>query len=207
MYFGNGVKLPIVFEQVLTRTASKGRSSFGSELATVAYNAYWQTWARLFEILYQDRFHPAVNPPLWLTEFKNNLKRKQGRRKHVDAGTSRKRFRFFLSHCKELRRSIEVLMLQKRSHNLTPGAIRMHIGESLWRQILEIPWGHSILGGEAFAEIPSTSRKKCPMISNLDSWTPRQLATALLAFESDLQYHTVEKKVANHGHRKSNRPQ
>jgi hypothetical protein len=198
MYFGDGVKLPFVFDQVLSKPRTKGRSAFDSELFTLGYNVYCQTWIRLFEILYQDTLHPAVNPPSWLTEFRDRLKRNVGGRRKRDTGTFNTRFTFFLKLCKGLRASIELVMLRARAKNENTEVTGRQVRETLWREIIKIPKGESILGGEAFLEIPYATTKKSPVIENLASWTPRQLAIALMAFESGLKYQTVEKRLARH---------
>jgi hypothetical protein len=205
MYFGEGVTLPMVFDQVLSRSASKGRSRFGSELSTLGYNAYRQTWIRLFEILYLNQFHPTVDSDSWLTGFKSALKRKSGRRRQQDARSFMKRFAFFLKHCEKLRDSIAAVVHRSRADNPMSNTIGMQIKTSLWKEIVTIPGGVSILGGEAFQEIPYATKRV--VIENLETWTPQQLAIALLAIESDMSYQTVERRVAREGRPTSNRPQ
>jgi hypothetical protein len=205
MYSKAGFDLPMVFRQVLSKTASKGRSTFSSELSTLGYSTYCQTWIRLFERLYQDRFHPAVNPPSWLAQFKDTFRRKTGRRRQEDAASFNERFTLLFRHCKKLQGSVEDIVLRVRREKSGAGITGKQVRENLWKEILEIPGGHSILGGEAFAEIPYATPRT--VIEDPRSWTPRQLAIALLAFESDLNYQTVEKRVARHGRPTSNKSQ
>jgi hypothetical protein len=205
-YFGNGITLPMVFDQVLSKVASKGRSRFSSELSTLGYKAYCQTWIRLFEILYLNQFHPAVNSDLWLTEFKNVLKRKRGRRRQEDARSFMKRFKFFFEHCEKLRDSIAIVVRRSPTRTSVTDAIGLKVKQSLWKEIAKIPGGVSILGGEAFLDIPYATKTKSPAIDNLESWKSRQLAIALLAIESGLNYQTVEKRVAKQGRLTSSRP-
>jgi hypothetical protein len=196
MYFGSGINLPMVFDQVLSKTGGKGRSTFGWELSTLGYNAYCQAWIHLFEILYLNRLHPAVNPPSWLAQFKNNLVRKRGRHRQENTESFKKRFKFFEKHCRKLRASIKAVTLQGRSGKVNTFVTAADVKKRLWRGIAKLPGGVSILGGEAFLLIPYGKRNKRGTMENLQSWTPRQLAIALLALESDLKYQTVEKKVA-----------
>jgi hypothetical protein len=205
-YFGEGLTLSKVFDLVLPQRASKQRSRFGSELSRLGYDAYRETWIRLFEILYLNQLHPAANSAPWLTEFRNALRRKRGRRKQEDAGPFMKRFNFFLNQCEKLRASVTAIADRLGAANTMTNATGRQVKESLWREIVEIPGGVSILGGEAFLEIPYATQGEVRRVENLKSWTARQLAIALLAFESVLTYQTVEKRVSNQGKPTSHKP-
>jgi hypothetical protein len=216
IYFGNGITFPMVFDQVLAKTTNKGRSRLGSELSRLGYDAYRQAWIQLFEILYLNQFHPSANPDSWLEKFKSALKRNPGRHKQEGEESFKKRFAFFLKHCEKLRCSIEPILRRSGTDQTAtatttptppPNAIEKQIKQSLWKEITKIPRGVSILGGEAFEEIPYSTENKHPKIENLKSWTSRQLAIALLAIESGLNYQTVGKKVAARRRPRSNRTQ
>jgi hypothetical protein len=57
----------------------------------------------------------------------------------------------------------------------------------------------SILGGEVFILIPYG---KGGTFEDPSSWTPKQVAIALLAFERRQKYHTIERKLRLAGPRK-----
>jgi len=205
IYFGNGLTLPTVFEQqvlsrtagqVLSKTPGKKRSTFRSELSTVAYNAFCATWIRLYKLLYLDTSHPSVRATAWIAQFERSLTRKPGRCKQEDDACFRKRFAVLLKHCSTLWNSIATVKHQEETKGSTTFVPDIEVRKRLWKEIAKVPGGVLILGGEAFLLIPYGTRERPGKVEDLESWTPRQLAIALLAIETESQYQTVEKRVS-----------
>ena len=192
-YFDNHVPLKRVFSDLLSTVAARGESTIKLKLAKEAYDAYKLTWLRLFRSLYLDQFDPRINPPEWLSDVEKafSSRRHSGRLKKDDEKQLRSRFKMLLEHCKRLHQQIAEHQA-KKSTEIEGG--RVHILRRYWKEILKIPGGISILGGEAFLEIPYAKQPKPPCLKDPTSWKPRQLASALLALELKQDYHTIERK-------------
>jgi|SRR5690348_907194 len=158
MYFGDGINLAEVFEQALSQTPGRGRSTFRSELQTLSYNAYCQAWVRLYEILYLNTSHPSVRPTLWLEAFQRRLARRAGRRKRGDEAFLKKRFKVLLEHCGRLWESVKAAREQESKLHKDSG-LSLEIRKRLCNQILKLPYGVSILAAKRFCK-PLMARAK-----------------------------------------------
>jgi hypothetical protein len=194
-FFDKHVTLERVFDDLISRPREKGESAVERKLASEAYDAYKMTWLHLFKSMHLDERDPRHEPPKWLEEMENEFKTKGqgGRPKKDETRKLERRFRLFLDHCGWLNREID--MYQKQTQSAIEGN-RVHVLRKFWREILKVPCGRAILGGEAFLNIPYGNQTTPVKLEDPTSWTPRQLAISLLAFEREQDYHTIERKVA-----------
>jgi len=193
VYFGNFMPLKRVFEDALSMAAAAKESTIRWKLAAEAYHAYKLTWLCVFRSLYLDQFDPRINPPEWLSNVEKTFSRRRppGRLKKDDDTQLRSRFKLLVGQCERLRREIGEHQAKK---SIETEGDHVHILRSFWKEILKIPGGVSILGGEAFLKIPYGKQGKPAKLEDLTTWKPRQLAIALLALERKQDYHTIERK-------------
>jgi hypothetical protein len=193
MYFEKCGPLRHIFDNVISKPSLKKENTIRWKLATEAYRAYQMTWLHLFRVQLLNQFDPRSNSPEWYSAMEKTFKsrRPSGRPKKDNDDQLRNRFELLLDLVTRLRRRIAEHQAKK---SFEAEGDRIYILRALWREILKIPGGGSILGGEAFLKIPYGKRNEPAKLEDPTSWKPRQLAVALLAFELGQAYQTIERK-------------
>jgi hypothetical protein len=196
IYFENFVPLRRVFDDAISKASAKRENTSRWKLATEAHRAYQMTWLRLFRVQFLNQVYPEINPPKWFSDMEKifNSRRPPGRpKKDNDDQLRSKRFNLLLDRAERLHQIIGDHLAKKPAENRSD---RVEVLRTFWRQILKVPGGISILGGEAFNKIPYGKQDEPAKLEDPTTWKPRQLAMALLAFEVGQAYHTVERKLA-----------
>ncbi len=199
-YFRQGISIKNAFQEIVWNAPRIGDTSFWARIAKAGHDAYWAAWMHLLDVVYGEHSWPEVNSQMtkWLGELKAIRKSSSsGRRKEVDAERENlsKRFQQLLQWC----RSIHKLVQQCNDDKLPMDQIRAKIFKQIYGQRND----HFILSGKAFAW--SLNRKE-PVLHDARSWTPPQLATALLALErGGLEYATVARKISARPNKKQSR--
>jgi len=198
MYSSLGVRIKDTFYEMLAVAPRKGMSTFRSELSKAVYNSYRHAWLHLEKELYLGKSHPAVDAFLskkWDTLWKNTTLRagrqKKGRKELV---STQSRFEQLLRVGEEIHSIVE----NGVDRGLPPNEIR----KIVYSRISDAPWAEYVFSSQdnhcAWKKIPYGRRIIC--LHDPGSWTPRQLAIALLALQSKKGYQTIEKKLANFSH-------
>jgi len=191
-----GKSLPHAFDEILW-TKAKSQNSTWSEFAKVSRAAYRGAWLMLFDRLYRNRVHTDVES--WFEAYKRDLDEARpetrlgrGRLPTAQREWLGKEFDRIFRHCKRVHRAAQKAV---QSSN-TPTDIRRAIWEEVSDTIQYLPKYGTIFSGEAFDKIESTGRSKPPQLHEPSSWTPRQLAIALLRFRIKYKYQTLQKHLA-----------
>lgn len=195
IYFTESRTLANIFDEAISKPRESGESALRSELMVQGYRAYKRAWLYLFQSMWRNQTHPAHNPPEWfrLVEKAFEQRRSPGRPKNVPQDQIRVRFDRLLKHTQKLRGTIAQYLKDKASQNR---GHRSDIVRTFWRDISKISGGQLILGGEAFIKIPYGKQDKPASLADPSTWNARQLAIALLAIETEQDYHTIERKLA-----------
>jgi hypothetical protein len=207
-YFEKFMPLSSVFDAAISKVPVKKRITIRSSLSSEAYLAYKSTWLLLFQSLYVDELDPRTNvekkgdppkldKPKWFVNMEQvfSSKRPPGQPKKDNKDQLQTRLNLLIDHCNNLRRQIIDILEEK---NIAAEGNHVGVLKALWKQILKIPGGALILGGEAFGKIPYGKRDKPAKLEDPDTWKSRQLAFALLAFELDQAYHSIARKFPEH---------
>jgi hypothetical protein len=190
-----------VFDEVLLQAPRKGDDTLKSQLANVGFTAFHQTWKHVLWQLYgESYYHPHGRE-----EFFQKLQRwnafPEHKRGRIARGREERqqllaRYEKLLGQCEGLHKMVcEATALVGREKGIRPSDIPDKVRMAKWPDVTHLHWGLAILGGEAFAEIPYGKREVHPKWENPDTWRPKHLAIALLAFERGQKYETVERKL------------
>jgi len=177
-YFGHELSLSRAFDEVVWAPPEKGQHSFWSRLAKAAYDAYWSAWMHLLKVVYCEQLFPEGNKQedLWLAELKASRRSRSsaGRRSEleVERKSFERRFNELLEWCTELRDLVEQRQQDKLSNEDNE--------KTVFQKSTGQRHGYNVLSGKAFCW---TKNRFDPVLHDPHTWTPKELASALLAVE------------------------
>ncbi len=192
-YFGHELSLSRAFDEVVWAAPEKGQHSFWSRLAKAGYDAYWSAWMHLLKVVYSEHLFPEGNKQedVWLAELKASRRSRSsaGRRSEleVERKSFERRFNELLQWCTDLHE----LVKQCRQDELSTQDIERKVFQTITGQRHD----HNVLSGKAFCW---TQNRFDPVLYDPQTWTPKELACALLALErySTIQaYDTVTRRI------------
>jgi hypothetical protein len=204
-YFSSGLSIGRSFDEIVwnpsdelphestrRRPRAKRSNSFWAQLARAGYEAYCEAWIHSLRINYLDHFFLSADKLLdpWLRKLKaaSLMADSAGRRAEVDAERKSllRRFDELSRWCQSLHRFVT----QCKLTNLSERDTRRQVFNRISGQRNDQP----VLSGKAFTLFPS---RTIAVLWDAQTWTPRQLATALLALERSREYETMERKIGS----------
>jgi hypothetical protein len=202
----DGLTLSQAFESVLWKKLEASGNSIWSEFVRLSSCAYREAWIQFFELCYAEHFHPVTNK--WLKQIKealvspgNNARRGRRANSKAENENLRRRYGVLLPNCRLIHEAAEhaVSSSEETAKNRRVLDIRKAIWDEVRKVMRGVPGDGYIFGGAAFERIPYGHAK----LHDPTTWKPHQLAIALLSFEREEAYQTIEKKIKPTG--KANR--
>jgi len=191
-YFGHGLSLPGSFNEVVWAAPEKGKHSPWALLAKAGYEAYWAAWTHLLDVVYGEHFLAEANEQtkIWIAELRASRRRmSRGRRKELEVERQSfcRRFGELMQWCRDLHDSVD----QWNGEKLSKDEIERRVFQKIGGQRHD----HNVLSGKAFFW---TNNRTNPVLHDSSTWTPTELATALIALErygTEQAYDTVARKI------------
>jgi len=178
IYVGHEMSLSRAFDEVVWAAPEKGQHSCWSRLAKAAYDAYWLAWMRILRVTYCEHLYPEGNKQedIWLAELKASRRSRScpGQRSEleVERNSFERRFNELLQWCTDL----QELVKQCKQDKLSKEDIEKKVFQTITGQRHD----HNVLSGKAFCW---TKNRFDPVLHDPQTWTPKELAFALLAVE------------------------
>jgi hypothetical protein len=193
------VTLAKAFDDVLWQKLRENGSTTWAELSRLGMNVYRQAWNQWAELQYLGHFHPAAEA--MFKEIKRAVdsaskKAQRGRRATTLAELAglEKRYEQLLPKCELIHQAaVRAVALARTKNNraIAEKEIRRAIWDAVRSSIHGMPGDGYVFGGKAFERIDETTK-----LHNPKTWSPRQLAIALLSLERNQAYETIEKKLS-----------
>jgi hypothetical protein len=205
IYLGQGMPLKQAFQQALRLVPEQQQRILRTQLATLGYNVYRETWLYLFQILYLDMFHPTANRHLRqeFDNLKQATRRKAGRGtgSPIDEANLKQRYEDLLSKCKLVHDAVRKVIADLQHSIPTPRRAKAEIRPAVFEEVRKALYGtlacHLIFSGKAFQiMIKEHGKPEPPRLEMPQEWSPENLAVAVLALEENKKYRVILKKIA-----------
>jgi hypothetical protein len=194
-YFGHEMSLSRAFNEVLwARPPVKGQHTCWGLLAKAGYDAYWAAWMHLLDVVYGEHFFAEANEQtkVWLAELKASRRaHSSGRRKEleIERESYRRRFAELVRWCEDLHNFVKQCNEEKLSKEAIEDKVFLKIGGQRH--------DHNIFSDRASEQAFCWTKNRIdPVLHAAQTWTPEELATALLARERECDYDTIARKIA-----------
>jgi hypothetical protein len=192
-YFGSEMSLKTAFNELLwAKPPAKGKHTCWALLAKAGYDAYWAAWMHLLDVIYGEHFFAEANEQTkaWLAELKATRAESLGRREEfeIERESYRRRFGELTRWCEDLHNSVKQWNEEKLSKEALEGKVFQKIGGQRH--------DHNIFSNRAGEQAFCWSKNRIdPVLHDAETWTPEELATALLARERQCDYDTIARKL------------
>lgn len=185
--FSYETSLTAAFDEMVWIVPKGKRETCWALLARAAHECYWSAWMHLLTTRSADISFPAVN--VYTSNSLNELeqgRRRSGRRKELDAErqSHQRRFAALLRWCEELHK------LVKQSNE--EGDNKEAIEQKVFKRMEGQRHIDDVLNGTGFDWVVNSAK---PKLHDAETWTPRRLASQLLALELGREFDTIVRKM------------
>jgi hypothetical protein len=190
-----GLSLGSAFEEVLSKKLDGSGTTARVQFTRTAIAAYRSAWEEFYRSAYIGHSHPdadAYHKRIFNDHIAPvaRLHSSRGRSKNAETYLTiiGNKYDFWLSKCEFIHTAAKKVAERWRNDNKPR---RKAIWALVEEQIYGMPGTDWIMGGAAFLKIPG----RAALLEQPTTWTPRQLAIALIAIKEGSAYETVEKKL------------
>lgn len=186
------------FEEIIWKKLNRNEHRTAwSQLARYGYGVFVKSWVEFLRQLYVHHFHPRSNQTqikrIEAIEKAAVLKRGRRTESALEQATLVRRYKELMKACRLIHTASN--QVRGRAPKATPKEARKQIWEMIGKEVYGSRFDYLIFGERVFKEMPRHKRDIGASLDAPETWTPRQLSLAILSFQTELKYSTLEKKL------------
>jgi hypothetical protein len=190
--FGSG------FEEIIWKKPNRNEQRTAwSQLARYGYGVFVKSWVEFLRRLYANHFHPPSNQiqiaEIEAIEKAATLRRGRRPESDLEQATLVRRYKELMKACRLIHAASN--QVRGRAPKASPKEARKQIWEMIGKEVYGSRFDYLIFGERVFKEMPRHKRDIGASLDAPETWTPRQLSLAILSFQTELKYSTLEKKL------------